>query len=275
MSRVLLTGGGGVLGRAIVSALRSAGHEALPIGHLDLDVTDRAATQRATRRLAPRAVIDTALPADVDTVAAGAENLAAAAATVDAFLVYVSCADVFVGISGPYDEAHRPAPATRLGEAKLAAERAVADATLNHAIVRTSWLYGAGRESALLAPLQEPGATVAGDVTVTGSPTYIPHLADILVALVRRPVHGVFHRAGSGSCTQLEFLRAAMRVTRTPRRPVVESASLDAPPRDYSLTSVRNEVPVLPDWRLGLQTHLEARETRTSPDSGPAPPQPG
>ena len=263
MSRIVLTGGRGAVAASFGEALGRAGHEALALGSRDLDVTDAAAVRETMRGLAPQVVIDCAMSQDLDEVPIGAQNVAAAAAAARAFIVYLSCADVFDGTQGPYVESDTPSPASDLGAAKLAAEQAVARATLNHAIVRTSWLYGPGRDDPVSAVLDESHDPVVADATVTASPTYLPHLADVVAALVSRPVHGVLHRAGRGGCTEVEFLRAALRSAAASGHRVTGEIGVNDALRDRTLASVRSEVHALPDWRLGLQAHLKTRVSRS------------
>ncbi len=71
--------------------------------------------------------------------------VAAAAATVDASVVYVSSDYVFDGAKGaPYVETDQTAPLSAYGRTKLAGEEATAAANKRHFVVRSSWLFGIG-----------------------------------------------------------------------------------------------------------------------------------
>src|SRR3990172_7688905 len=63
--KLLVTGAGGLLGRACVS-LASQKHDCLGLSREELDVTDRRAVQRAIERFQPNAVLHCAAYTDVD-----------------------------------------------------------------------------------------------------------------------------------------------------------------------------------------------------------------
>src|SRR5918994_4947901 len=118
--RVVVTGAGGMLGRDVVLAAANAGHDVVSLAHTDLDVTDAAAVADRIERERPAAVINCAAWTDVDgaeeaeeramaTNGTGSGNVAAAAATLGAKVVYVSTDYVFDGSKGsPYVETDQP-----------------------------------------------------------------------------------------------------------------------------------------------------------------------
>ena len=66
MSRALVTGGGGQVGRASARVLAERGHEVLSCDRAALDVTDAAAVERAISTFAPDVVVHCAAWTDVD-----------------------------------------------------------------------------------------------------------------------------------------------------------------------------------------------------------------
>jgi dTDP-4-dehydrorhamnose reductase len=71
----------------------------------------------------------------------GAGAVAEAAHSLDIPMIQLSTDYVFDGTkSTPYVEEDQPAPLNAYGASKLAGERAVASATANHVILRTSWV---------------------------------------------------------------------------------------------------------------------------------------
>ena len=154
--KLLVTGAGGMLGRAVVDAAQRLGHGVIACTRADLDVTDAEATRQTIVAARPQAVVNCAAYTDVDGAesdwqgaeavnALGAGHVAAAAAEVGALVVHVSTDYVFDGSKRePWLESDRVAPLGVYGETKLAGERAVAAANPAHAIARTAWLFGAG-----------------------------------------------------------------------------------------------------------------------------------
>src|SRR3954471_20568272 len=104
--KVLVTGAGGMLGRAVVRAAEFVGHEVTGLARADLDVTDVAAIRAALAQHGPDVVVNCAAWTDVDgaesdeagaTAVNGdaARELAEAAAAVGASIVFPSTDYVF------------------------------------------------------------------------------------------------------------------------------------------------------------------------------------
>lgn len=278
--RLLVTGAGGMLGRAVVHAATRLGHEVRGCARAELDVTDADATRRAVLAARPHAVINCAAYTDVDGAesdwqtadavnAGGAGHVAAAAAQVGAFVVQVSTDYVFDGSKRePWLESDRVAPLGVYGETKLAGERAVAAANPAHAIARTAWLFGAGGRNFVDTMLALGGQRDEVSVVTdqVGCPTWTVHLAGALVELAERPDDtGIHHIAGSGSCSWNElalevFERAGIdcRVLPATSEQFVRPARRPA----YSvLGTERRDALVLPRWQDGVAGYLATRVT--------------
>jgi dTDP-4-dehydrorhamnose reductase len=280
VTRLLVTGAGGMLGRAVVDAANRLGHEVQACTRAELDIVDADATRLALVSSRPRAVINCAAYTDVDGAesdwqgaeavnAQGARNVAAAAAEVGAFVVHVSTDYVFDGSKRePWLESDPVAPLGVYGETKLAGERAVASANPAHAIVRTAWLFGAGGrnfvDTMLALGAQRDEVSVVTDQV--GCPTWTGHLAGALVEVAERPDEtGIHHIASSGSCSWNElaletFDRAAIdcRVLPATSEQFVRPAARPA----YSVLGTQRRDPlVLPPWQDGLAAYLATRVT--------------
>lgn len=148
-------------------------------------------------------------------------------------LVHVSTDYVFDGEgSRPYCESDPVAPKTMYGRTKEEGERSVFEILPEALVIRTSWLFGPGRNfvGAILeqARLRKEGE-VSGPLQVVvdqrGSPTYAADLAEGLVdlatpgrfgeeAVAERGgglesgvASGVFHLSNSGTATWFDFAR--------------------------------------------------------------------
>jgi dTDP-4-dehydrorhamnose reductase len=185
----------------------------------------------------------------------GAGNVSAAAAAVDASVVYPSTDYVFDGEKrAPYVESDSPSPLNVYGRTKLLAEAAAGEQAW---IVRSSWLFGATGHNFVRTMLrlgaERDEVAVVDDQR--GSPTYVGHLAAALPDLVRLP-YGVYHVAADGDCTWAEFAEAifaeagiACRVRQ------ISSADYGAKARRPAYSVLRSEkgAPQLPQWREGLR----------------------
>ncbi len=275
--RLLVCGASGMLGEDVVSAAQLADHEVVAAARADLDVTDAHATARAAERERPDAVINCAAYTNVDAAeeereeamrvnAHGARNLSAAAARVNAAVVYPSTDYVFDGTKGePYLESDEPGPISSYGSSKLAGEAETAAANPRHHIVRSSWLFGpAGRnfvETMLELGARRDEVTVVRDQV--GSPTFTAHLADGLVRMLDSDAYGLRHMAAAGECSWYDFAiaifdRAAIACAVLPT--TTEELGRPAPRPRYSvLASGREDAIDLPHWGVGLDAYLRER----------------
>jgi dTDP-4-dehydrorhamnose reductase len=192
-----------------------------------LDVVDRTAVLSAADSFRPDIILHggayTAVDAcesEVDTAysvnALGSRNMAEAATTVGAHLVYVSTDYVFDGtLDRPYVEWDEPNPRSVYGRSKLGGEfevRAVAGAAAT--IVRTAWVSGAHGANMVKTVLRvgrsDPSSTLRFVDDQHGCPTFTADLAAALVrlALDRRP--GTFHVTNQGETTWFGFARATL-----------------------------------------------------------------
>src|SRR3954452_24430107 len=134
--RLLVTGAAGMLGRDVVAAAESAGHDVIALARRDLDIADPDAVRAAVQAARPDAVVNCAAWTDVDGAeeheadatrinGTGAGNVAAAAP----YVVHVSSDYVFEGSATlPDRENNQTGPAGAYGRSKLAGEALVAAA---------------------------------------------------------------------------------------------------------------------------------------------------
>jgi dTDP-4-dehydrorhamnose reductase len=270
MTRLLVTGAAGMLGRDVAAAAERVGMAVTPLAREDLDVTDAGAVRAAIDAARPDLVVNCAAWTDVDGAEAaeaaataingeGAGNVARAASAAGAFAVHVSSDYVFDGSAvEPYTPGAETNPMSAYGRSKLAGEHAVGEAG---AVVRSSWLFGAhGRnfvDTMLRLGAERDEVTVVDDQV--GCPTFTGHLADALLHIASEKRPGTFHAAGGGHCSWYDLAVATFEETGTPCR-VNRGRTADlarpAPRPAYSV--LRSDVE-LPHWRDGLRAYLAAR----------------
>jgi dTDP-4-dehydrorhamnose reductase len=257
--RVLITGAGGQLGRALAEAF--AADEVIALTRAEWDVT------LPPPELPPLdLVLHAAAWTDVDGAEADPQGAAAAnvggtrhAAQLGAPLVYFSSDYVFDGRKRtPYVESDAPNPLSAYARSKFHGEGAAGEDAW---IVRSSWLFApAGRNfvRTMLALGRERDEVAVVD-DQRGCPTYAPHLADAVRELVELP-RGAWHLAAEGDCTWAELAEAVFEEAglgcRVRRISTAELAR-PAPRPAYSvLRSERPNAPRLPHWRDGLRECL-------------------
>jgi dTDP-4-dehydrorhamnose reductase len=267
--RILLTGAGGQLGRALRQLVTQ--HELLPRTHAELDIAEPDAVAAAFDELAPEGVLNAAAYTAVDGAEAepelayrvneaGARTLALASARRGIPLLHVSTDYVFDGEKGaPYVESDAVHPISVYGASKLAGEEAVRRANPRHFIVRTAWLYGpVGKNFALSI---RAAAARGGPLRVVddqwGSPSYAPHLAGAHEQLIATDAYGTHHLANTGVASRFEFAQALLAALGLPAslEPIPTSAwpTPARRPRNTALASERHTGIALPDWREGVR----------------------
>jgi dTDP-4-dehydrorhamnose reductase len=227
---VAVTGAAGRLGSELVRRLVRGGWLVQAWTRAEFDLDDPEPIARRMTDEAPGLVIHTAAWTDVDGCArdpnlAMARNatatsvLAAACRAAAASLLIVSSNEVFDGTRtdgrgyGPADQTNPPNP---YGRSKLAAELGAVDAFGGFAglgIVRTAWLFGAGKQDfpARIAAAAQAAAAEGRTLRLVsdeiGTPTYVQDLAAAIVALSRGRIDGIHHVVNSGIASRAEWAR--------------------------------------------------------------------
>ena len=223
--KIIITGAGGLVGGSLSRRLARGGGEVLALRRADLDVTDARAVGSLIRAERPSLVVNcTALGVDEcerDPEAARAVNveapraLAAAADEVGAEFLHFSTNYVFDGEGEKfYAETDEPRPSSVYGRTKAEGERAALESNPRCAVVRTSWVFGAGKSSFLSTAHREllAGRSVRAIVDTWASVTYVEDLALRVEELLALRVRGLFHVVNEGVCTYEEFAREAARL---------------------------------------------------------------
>jgi dTDP-4-dehydrorhamnose reductase len=226
MTRWLVTGAGGMLGRDLVDVLRAQGASFTATTRADLDLTDAGAAHDVVNGHA--VVVNAAGWTDVDGAEAdeaaatavngtGTRHLAAACAAHGARLLQLSTDYVFAGdASSPYPEDAPTDPINAYGRSKLAGERAVRELLPDAGyVVRTAWLYGVHGRNFVSTMLRLAAERDTVDVVddQLGQPTWSLALAEQLVrlgraALAGRAPAGCYHATASGQTTWFGLARA-------------------------------------------------------------------
>ncbi|HLL81889.1 MAG TPA: sugar nucleotide-binding protein [Longimicrobium sp.] len=151
--RVLITGGGGLLGGTLISTAPGgvevhATQRRAPVSGAEahrVDLADAPAVAALLERLRPHAVIHAAYGHDDPErdIVAASRAVAEGCARSGAALVHVSTDLVLDGEHAPYDESAEAAPIDEHGRWKAAAERAVLAAAPYAAVARTSLIIRA------------------------------------------------------------------------------------------------------------------------------------
>jgi dTDP-4-dehydrorhamnose reductase len=236
--KYLVTGYNGQLGYDIVRELKNRGvadSDIFPTDVADMDITDRDAVMEKVTSIKPDVIFHNAAWTNVDGAEdmkeacekvnyLGAKNMADAAKTVGAKIVYISTDYVFDGTK-PLDETYKPTdkanPQNIYGKSKYLGEQ-IARLYDKTFVVRTSWVFGINGKNFIktMRALSEkyPELTVVNDQF--GSPTYTVDLAKLLVDMSLTDKYGTYHANNGGYCDWATFASYILNDTNTIVKPV-------------------------------------------------------
>jgi dTDP-4-dehydrorhamnose reductase len=217
--RVLVLGGGGQVGRAVIGAAPER-HQVIAKTRAEFDVTDELAGERAVADAGADWVVNAAAYTAVDLaeeqpVQAVAVNdtavgmLARAAADAGCRLLHLSTDFVFDGRSSrAYLPSDTPHPLSVYGASKLGGELKVKHSGSNGIVLRTAWVYAAaGRNFALtmlrLMREREQVNVVSDQI---GTPTWAHSVAQAIWGLIEAEAPaGVYHWTDLGVASWYDF----------------------------------------------------------------------
>jgi dTDP-4-dehydrorhamnose reductase len=225
---ILLTGKNGQVGFELQRALAPLG-QVTAVDSGDCDLADADALRALVRRLKPQLIVNPAAytavdKAESDPAQAMAVNalapgvLGEEAKRLDATVIHFSTDYVFDGQkAGAYTEGDATAPLSAYGRSKLDGERALAEATPHHLILRTSWVVGAHgnnfAKTMLRLAAERDRLNVVNDQR--GAPTSAALIADVTAHLVRQLMttgtanfpFGLYHMTAGGETNWCDYAR--------------------------------------------------------------------
>ena len=225
MTRVLVTGGNGQVGRSITDLLGDQRFQHLTVSVADratCDITNPDAVRRAIERFNPSVIVNTAAYTAVDAsetdeaaaMLVNCEGVAHLAAQTGRRLIHLSTDYVFDGSKdGWYMESDPVAPLGVYGTSKWQGEQA-ARTNPDHLILRTAWVYAAHGHNFVKTMLRlgaERGnlRVVADQI---GCPTSAHDIADAILRLVDIDATGTYHMAGASQATWHELATATFEL---------------------------------------------------------------
>ncbi|MEK7382478.1 MAG: SDR family oxidoreductase, partial [Elusimicrobiota bacterium] len=231
--KVLVVGGTGLVGNALVRAWTTQGAEVAAAtyhchpsgGFYQLDMQDEVGVRALLGKFRPEVVAVPAAnpfvddcerrPAETRKVNVdGTLNVARACREIGARMIFYSSDYVYDGVKGVYTEEDAPNPINEYGRQKAAAEAGVLAADPANLIVRTSGAYGWQWEPKnfvlqIRARLLK-GETMRVAADLRYNPTYVENLAEMTVALISTGASGIFHFVGADDIVRHECaVRAA------------------------------------------------------------------
>lgn len=292
MTRILLTGANGQVGRELQRAEWSAGTELTAFGSSDLDITKPGDVADRVAATSPDVIVNAAAYTGVDTAedepelahavnATAVGYLAEAANRHGAALVHLSTDYVFDGSKTDwYDESDPTCPIGVYGKSKAAGEEA-ADLAERSAVLRTAWVYGALGSNFVTTMLRLAGERDELGVVDDqyGCPTSAADIATAVVTIAEAlsspspPRHRLYHVCSSTDATWHQFAMAIFeastvgfdgvcRKLTTPEYPT--KATRPANSRLRSSRLAEEFGLVLPAWQIALPPVVAELEQGTT-----------
>ena len=279
--KIGIIGASGLVGSHLARSLATQ-HELFTPRHAELDITDVAQVQAWCQRLQPELVINCST-IDVDRCerepqlaealnVAGPQALAVVAHELGASVLHFSTNYVFDGRTHGrlYTQADAAEPINVYGRTKLAGEQAVRAANPQNYLVRTSWVFGSGKENFLSTVHRKlrAGQTVRAIADVWASATYVNDLVERTQEILARQRYGLYHVVNAGVLSYADFAAEAARLCEADAA-LVERVSEQAAqrlaerPRCTPLAcslSAELGLPPLRAWRAALATYVAGNE---------------
>ncbi|GAB5400734.1 MAG: dTDP-4-dehydrorhamnose reductase [Aureisphaera sp.] len=230
MSKVLVTGANGQLGKCIKDASKNFNeHSFVFVSREQLDVADKVAVLSTFEKDSFDYCINAAAYTNVEKAesdkdnayrvnAEGARNIAEACNETKTKLIHISTDYVFDGTkTSPYVESDATNALSVYGASKLKGEEWIREKCARHFILRTSWLYSQYGHNFYNSMLRfaEEGRKLSITTEQLGTPTNANDLAMAALQIVdaSSEAYGIYHYSNEGAATWFDFAEAIFRHT--------------------------------------------------------------
>ncbi len=295
-NKILITGGTGLLGKALIETNSDADIAAVYIGAYHMqdsgrviyhkaDIRNKDEMREVFAKAKPQVVIHTAGIANVDycernyqeahdSNVHGTRIMAELCREYSAKPVFISTNAVFDGKSAPYSEESAPSPINTYGKMKLEGEKIVRESGLKYLIVRPILMYGwnnSHERSNVVTWLIDKlgkGEKVNMVNDVYENPLFSRHCAEIIWSLADSGKEGLYHVAGKDVVNRFEFANLIAEVFSLDKnliKAVTSDFFTNLAPRpsntSYSMAKVEKELNIkLPGLRESLSLMRRTKE---------------
>ncbi len=277
--KIGIIGASGLVGGHLAHSL-AAQHELFTPRHSELDITDTAQVRAWCHSIQPKLVINCST-IDVDRCerepqhaealnVAGPQALATAAQECNVAVLHFSTNYVFGGQHHGhiYTQADAAEAINVYGRTKRDGEQAVRAANPSSYVIRTSWVFGTGKESFLstLPRKLRAGESIRAITDVWASATYVNDLIERTLEILARRHYGLYHVVNAGVLSYADFADEAARLCQADANLIERVSESDAQrlaarPRYTPMAcalSAELGLPPLRDWRAALAAYSGA-----------------
>ena len=285
--KIAITGAGGLVGSSLHKLL-AKDHQVIALRHADLDITNHDAVQQFAVAESPDVIINCAVlnvdECETDREKAlalnvtGPQYLSEAARNCGAAIVHYSTNYVFDGKAEKiYTINDATEPVNNYGQTKLDGEVAVMEACARSFVIRTSWVYGVGKENFLSIIHKNLTAGKRGKVIndCWASAMYVEDLSARTLEIIESHQYGIYQVVNEGVASYVEFTYEAGRLVGLSETQIAElvelisDADIKRPairPRYTPMSCVLSEeigLEPLRNWKDALAEYVAGADART------------
>lgn len=271
MKKIWIVGASGHVGTALKEQLDCLRYKLCLTDSVEVDVTNRELVHRYIVSTRPDIIINCAGVTDLAECesnpekayavnAIGPRNLAVEAQSIQAKLIQLSTDDVFDAKQiNPYNEFDQVHPKTMYGKSKCAGERFIEDLSNRYVIIRSSWVYGTGKDFVDYI-LSTVGKEKVVEVPINqyACPTSAEELAKVVTQFIDNDCFGIYHAVCKGSCSRYEFATEIIKYAGVEKEITLKPIEIEE--GAYSVLDnmmLRIDGLIEPcQWKEALKTHI-------------------
>lgn len=220
MTKYLVIGKNGQLGKEFVKTFSNSSIDYIALGHSEIDISNLDNVNKVINEVKPEIIINTSAYNQVDlaekdydiafkTNSFGIHNLVKASENNNSFLVHYGTDYIFDGTKndGLYTESDLPNPLSQYARSKYMGESYLKDYS-KHLLFRVSWVFGDGEQNFIYKFKQwskNKIMKISGDEVSV--PTYTKTIVDMTLKALDRDLTGLYHLTNSGYCSRYEYAK--------------------------------------------------------------------
>jgi len=240
--RVLITGGTGLLGKALIETIDNTNYEIIAtylgnynmedttrIKYKKLDVRDIDGYSSLFREFKPEVVVHTAGIGSPDYAernkeetwevnVGGTQNILNNCEQYDSKFIYISSNGIYDGNKAPYSENDKAEPINYYGKIKVEGERITQESRVINAIIRPilmyGWNYSFERPNIVtlsLSKLQKGDKVFVYD-DVYANPLFVQSCAEAIWMVIEEGKYDTFNIGGKDGLSVYEFIKKAAKI---------------------------------------------------------------
>lgn len=271
MQRVWITGSEGHVGSALTEILDCMEYYLMTTDIHEVDITELQQVKSYVRVNRPDVIINCAGLSDAEYCethideaykvnALGVRNIALAAQEVCAKVIHISTDDVFdLQSDRPYNEFDETHPKTVYGKSKEAGEKFLMQLNNQFTIIRSSWIYGIGRDF-VDKVLRAIGTQEVLEVPDNqyAVPTNSKELAKLICHFIENEEYGIYHAVCQGSCSRYELAQAILEYTNNTGKLILKPVTGRETYSVLDNMMLRlNGIKEPKEWKTALKEYLE------------------